>query len=116
MKVDADVCYNPPMCSGLSGDLANSCNAVKSLINDGQNWETILSTLLPADDREALLNSWENIFYLDVLSSDQLDQWATEVGLSTDAYTQLKADVAACYDRPLCSGFTGDLARSCNAA
>ena len=38
MRADAHACYNPPMCSRFTGDLAASCEATKSLFDAGLNW------------------------------------------------------------------------------
>ena len=52
------------MCASTTGDLANSCYAVRALLDGGQSWQQIVSSMLPDDDCTVFLMTWENFFYL----------------------------------------------------
>ena len=102
------------MCSGLTGDVARSCNAVKDLFDTGNTWVEIVSDLFPSDSCSTFFDSWESIFFLVNLTDAQLEEFAAETLLPQELLVQLKTDANLCYNPPMCSGFSGDLETSCN--
>ena len=72
----------------MSGTLAVTCRYLKAVLNSGHSWESIVRSKLPDDDCGTLLQTWDEELLLSALSSQELSQLSTELGL--ESLTQIK--------------------------